>query len=112
MTTEQPVLVNGSAAAVGAALVPVLVDLGVQGDGAAKIGSFVGSFLALILVGWHLYSARSKVTPLVNPKDNDGNALISVVQAAVEHATANAEAPAPAAVSPAAAADELPVEAG
>lgn len=105
MTTNQPVLVNGSAAAVGAALVPVLIDVGVNADAAGRAGSFVGAALAVILVGWHLFSARSKVTPLVNPKDNAGNALISVVEAAVEHAGANAET-----ASPAPAAEELPVQ--
>lgn len=66
MKTNEPVITNGSAAAVGAALVPVLIEAGVQSEAAGRAGSFVGASLAFVLVCWHLWSARSKVTPVAN----------------------------------------------
>lgn len=110
MTNNQPVLTNGSAAAAGAALVPILIEVGVNADAAGRAGSFVGAGLALVLVVWHLFSARSKVTPVANPKGWDGIPLVSILDAALEHGNAEPlPAPAPVESAPAA---ELPVQPG
>lgn len=109
MRTNEPVLFNGTAASLSAAITPLLIAAGVQSDGAGRIGSFIGAAAFVLLTVWHLYSGRSKATPVANPKGIDGIPLVSILDAALEHPNANAEAPTPAPVESAPPA-ELPVQ--
>lgn len=107
MATNQPVLFNGTAASISAAVTPLLIAAGVQSDGAGRVGSFIGAAAFVLLAVWHLFSARSKVTPVANPKGFDGIPLVSILEAALEHGNAEGPAPAPVESAPAA---ELPVQ--
>lgn len=66
MKSNEPVLLNGTAASIAAAATPVLIYAGVQSDQAGRYGSLVGAIFAFVLLLWHLFSARSKVTPVAN----------------------------------------------
>lgn len=71
-TTEdprpEPVLINGTAAGLGTALTAVLVDVGVNAEGAGKVGSWVAGGITLVLAALALWRARSKVTPVADPR--------------------------------------------
>lgn len=96
MTSTEPVLLNGSAAAIAAAATPLLIEAGVNANGAGRIGTFVGAGAMLILGIWHLFSARSKVSPLEKVAQA-ALAVETTLEELVPVAAPNTPTPAPAA---------------
>jgi len=87
MTQKEPVLVNGTVAALFAALTPVLVYFGVNASSLGRWGSLVGAAATLLLAVWHLFSARSKVTPvqgvsLIVQLEGDAQKVLAALKAA------------------------------
>ena len=99
---KEPVLLNGTFAALFAALTPVLVNFGISASSVGRYGSFAGAAATVVLTFWHLFSARSKVTPvkggsLVVHVEGEAANAFAALKGALEAVPAAATAPPPAA---------------
>lgn len=65
LADQEPVALNGGAAAIAAALTPILLIVGVNADSAGRIAGVAGGAVAAALAVWSLIRARGKVTPVV-----------------------------------------------
>ena len=75
MTSTEPVALNGLLTIVAALVTPLLAKVGIDADGAKSIFAAIGAVATAALSVWAVLRARSQVTPVAAPKDNQGRAL-------------------------------------
>lgn len=76
LIAQYPAIVNGIGVFIGAFLTPIFAKWGIDSSGTqtivAALLSFVSTVVGVILIA----VTHRKVTPLVNPKLNDGTPLV------------------------------------
>lgn len=110
LTDTAPVATNGTIGQVSSAATAVLVSLGLSADNAGRAGYWIAAGLALVISAGQLLATRRKVTPIANPKTNDGTPLIPAGTAVIV-AQAAPPAPLPAPTIPEDAIDPAELEA-
>lgn len=80
MNEQYPVIVNGVVAIIMAFLSPVLIHYGIDSSGVQSVGAAIGGILLAIISVVSVVLAHRKVTPVANPKNNDGTPLVPATE--------------------------------
>lgn len=92
---QETVLIDAIIGAVGIAIAPTLAKHGVDAEGTKQLLNYVGAGLTALVALAAALHARSTVTPLANPKTNDGTPLVPAATPASGAQTMKVAAPAP-----------------
>lgn len=73
---QEPVIVGGAVAIIGAVLTPIVAKAGIDSGGALAIAGGIGAVLTGVIAVLGVGHARKASTPLANPTTNDGVQLV------------------------------------
>lgn len=81
MVEQYPAIVGGAVAILGAFLTPILAKRGIDASGAQAVAQGVCSIIAAVASILAVMFTHKRVTPVANPKLNDGTLLVPVAPA-------------------------------
>lgn len=73
--SRYPVIINSLVAIAASAATPVLAKYGIDKAGVGELFSEIGALATAVLAAWAVSRAHSQVTPLVDPRNDAGQAL-------------------------------------